>query len=234
MRGRMNYSKTLGCLASSRKPGGRCVAGKEVLQNGYGGWIRPISARPSAEISLDERQYENGKEPQILDIIEIPMIASVPHLHQTENHIIDATGYWKKVGALNWDDLGDLRDTPPTLWGLGDSTRQGRFDRITQAVASEFRNSLWLIRPENVTIRVLTPGADFGNPKRAVRAEFTYQGAQYDLKVTDLVAEQAFFARPNGEYRLDQDVYFCTSLAEAHTDGYCYKLVATIISQGPL
>jgi len=74
------------CLANSRKPHGRCIAGREVLKNGYGGWIRPVSARSSAEISLEELRYENGREPQILDVITIPMIAAAPRVHQTENH----------------------------------------------------------------------------------------------------------------------------------------------------
>jgi hypothetical protein len=80
----MNYIKKIVCLASSKKPGGRCVAGKEIADDDDAQWIRPVSARPSAEISLDELQYENGQEPQILDIVEIPMIAAVPKVHQTE------------------------------------------------------------------------------------------------------------------------------------------------------
>lgn len=228
----MNYCKRIVCLANSKRPGGRCVAGKEVLRSGYGDWIRPVSARPSAEIRLEERQYENGGEPEILDIIDVPMIAAVPRVHQTENHMIDAEFYWTKKGELTWANLDGLVDAPPALWGNGDSTYHGKNDRMTQTAACEYRNSLWLIKPEDVVIRVLTPGAAFGNPKRRVRAQFTYQGVQYDLMVTDLAAEKAFLARPNGEYSLE-NVPFCISLAEAHTDGYCYKLVATIISKEP-
>jgi hypothetical protein len=227
----MSYRKKIVCLANSKKPRGRCVAGKEVLQDGYGDWIRPVSARPSAEISLDERRYENGREPQILDIIEIPMIAAVPRVHQTENHMIDADLYWTKTGELPWEDLGDLVDMPTSLWRNGDSTYHGTNDRMTQAVTSEFRNSLWLIEPTGVTIRVLTPGAAFGNPKRCVRAEFTHQGIRYDLMVTDLVAEQAFLARPNGEYTLADAVYFCISITEAHIDGSCYKLWPRLLAK---
>jgi hypothetical protein len=226
----MNYSKRIVCLANSKKPGGRCVAGKEVSQNGYGRWIRPVSARSSAEINLEERQYEDGREPQILEVIDIPMLAPVPRVHQTENHMIDAESYWSKVGDLQWQKLTELTDSPPSLWGNGDSTFHGRNDRMTQTAAS---HSLCLIQPSNVTIRVLTPGAAFGNPRRRVRARFTYKGTEYDFMVTDLIAEGVFLSRPNGEYNIG-DVYFCVSLAEAHTDGYCYKLVATIISEGAL
>lgn len=231
----MNYTTRIVCLANSKKHGGRCVAGKDLSAGQNRRWIRPVSARPSAEISLDERRYENGQEPHILDIIDIPMIAPVPRVHQAENHMIDDQSYWVRAGSLAWNDLAPLVDSPETLWtNTNDATFHGRYDRILQATAAVHHDSLVLIKPEELTIRVLTPGAAFNNPKRAVRADFVYRGVNYDLMVTDPVVETLFLARPNGNYAIEQDVYFCVSLAEAHTDGYCYKLVATIISQQPL
>jgi hypothetical protein len=230
----VNYSKKIVCLANSRKPSGRCVAGREVLENGYGGWIRPVSVRPSAEISLEERRYENGKDPQILDVIEIPMIAAVPRLHQNENHMIDAEYCWTKKGALTWVDLSDLVDTPASLWTNGDSTYCGTNDRVNQALASQFTNSLFLIQPEALHVQVQTEGGMFGNPRRRVRADFRYNGTGYNFIVTDPLAEQAFLARDNGVYQL-HDAYLCISLTEAYEgDRSCHKLVAAIISDQPL
>jgi hypothetical protein len=83
-----------------------------VLDNAYGGWIRPVSARPSAEVSLEEHRNEDGRDPQILDVINISMIASVPRAHQTENHMIDAEQYWAKEAALTWADLPPLVERP--------------------------------------------------------------------------------------------------------------------------
>lgn len=65
----MNMTKRIVCLANSRKHSGRCIAGKEVLAGAYGEWIRPLSARESAEVSEEERRYQNGSSPHVLDVI---------------------------------------------------------------------------------------------------------------------------------------------------------------------
>ncbi|MGC4052416.1 MAG: hypothetical protein QM757_24050 [Paludibaculum sp.] len=230
----MGYQKRIVCLANSRKPGGRCVAGKETIQGGYGSWIRPVSARPGAEVNVEERQYENGGDPSILDILDISMLAPVPKVHQVENHMIDPHFYWTRRGAIGWEDIAGLVDAPVTLWGTGVSTYHGHNDQITPADAAAFQNSLCLVQPENLSIQVLTPGAAFGNNKRKVRASFRYRGVPYNLMVTDPSVENAFLARPNGDYPIHVPTYLSVSLTEAHTDNYCYKLIATVISEQPL
>jgi hypothetical protein len=85
-------AKIILCLANSRKLSGRCIAGREITPDGYAGWVRPISARVSAEVSEEERRYENGSDPRVLDIIEVPVLAANPHLHQVENWVIDTGG----------------------------------------------------------------------------------------------------------------------------------------------
>ena len=218
----MPETKKIVCLANSRKHSGRCVAGKEVLVDGYGKWVRPVSARPSAEISEEERRYENGVLPKVLDIIKIPMIGATPQLYQSENYVIDAEYYWVKKGELSWPDIKQLIEKPGPLWTNNDSTYYGLNDRVKIDLASKLPNSLMLIAPEDLTIKVVTEGGEFGNPRRRVRADFT-----------DPVAEQALLAKPNAEYQ-PKDTYLCISLGEAHTDGSCYKLVATVISKKPL
>jgi len=207
----MNYVKKIICLANSRKHSGRCIAGKEVLPHGYGSWIRPISARPSAEVSEEERRFENGQDPRVLDIIDIPIIAATPLLYQTENHIIDGGYYWAKTGELPWTELKHLVDNPALLWSNGDSTYYGLNDRVMLELASKMTNSLMLIEPENLTVNVQTEGAEFGNPRRRVRASFTHQGLHYILVVTDPVAERTFLAKPDGRHPLI-DTYLCISL----------------------
>ena len=81
----MNYEKTIVCLANSRKKSGRCIAGKEIIHNQSGQWIRPVSNRQNEEISEEERMFENGDYPQLLDIISIRFIQHKPHDLQTED-----------------------------------------------------------------------------------------------------------------------------------------------------
>jgi hypothetical protein len=101
-------TKTILCLANSRKLSGRCIAGRETRSDGYAGWVRPISARVSAEVSEEERRYENGSDPRVLDIIEVPGLAADPHLHQIENWVIDDRRYWDKKGEASWESVAAL------------------------------------------------------------------------------------------------------------------------------
>ena len=125
----MAYVKTIVCLANSYKSRGRCIAGREVLsRNRYGGWIRPVSARPKQEVALVECRYANNASPKVLEIITVPLLNAVPNNHQTENHLLDRKRRWAKIREVTWDDLEDLRQRPPSLWINRDSTATGHFD----------------------------------------------------------------------------------------------------------
>jgi hypothetical protein len=91
-----------------------------------------------------------------------------------------------------------------------------------------------LIKPEQVTIQVVTPGAYFNDFKRKIRADFYYKGIHYNFSMTDPDADAFYRAQENGDYKLKQDAYFCISLAETPYEGNFYKLVASIITKKPL
>src|SRR5882724_1624888 len=135
----MGSVKRIVCLANSRKLSGRCLAGKELSG---GGWIRPVSAREHEEVSEDERQYEDGSDPRVLDIIDVPLLDARPKGHQQENWLLDPAFYWVKVDRAGWSELQRLVDPAAPLWIDGHSTYSGLNDKVPLSLASGLTDSL--------------------------------------------------------------------------------------------
>lgn len=225
----MPIGKQLVCLANSRKLSGRCIAGKEFIDGQAGPWLRPVSARPSEEVSEEERQYSDGSDPRVLDVMRVPLLEPCPKLYQAENWLLDPDSYWELVGRVSWDEIKVMADAPPILWINDSSTIRGRNDRVTLADAGQFDCSLCLLNLPMLTIRVFVPGADFGNPKRRVQAAFEYKSIEYRLWVTDPVIEREYLAKSDGVYAVGE-CCVTVSLGEPDKDGFCYKLVAALIT----
>lgn len=227
----MNYTKTIVCLANSRKPpsGGRCIAGREYHSKKFHEWVRPVSERDSREVSEEERRYEDGTDPQVLDIVSITMKQPLPHNHQQENHLLDAGYYWMKSGQLSWTDLLGAVDAPNgPLWENGNSSRNGLNDQVPAARVAVYKQSLYLIQPESLHIVV---GMDDNSPyqnRRRVRAHFELGTETYHLVVTDPPVEREFFAKKDGQYSVEEAL-ICVSLSEPY-NGYAYKLAAAVIT----
>ncbi|MDR2186497.1 MAG: hypothetical protein LBE62_00420 [Azonexus sp.] len=226
--------KRILCLANSKKMSGRCIAGREVLATNPGSWIRPVSARTTEEVSEDERQYQDGTYPQVLDIIDVPLMRHQPRACQTENWLLDSDYYWSKVRQVGWAELQHYVEHPVTLWVNSRSTYHGENDEILQRDADALPNSLVLIHVPTLDLRVFIPGADFGNGKRRVRANFQYRDFRYDFSVTDPVIERSYLAQTDGTYKLGE-CCICVSLGEPFTpqnrEPCRYKLVAAIIQR---
>jgi hypothetical protein len=225
----MNSSKTIVCLAQSRKNFGRCVAGKEVLGDGFGGWIRPVSARESAEITEEEQRFEDGSMPRVLDLVQFRTLGAAPLLHQTENMVVDPKYIWGRTGTLPPSRLAELVDHPDSLWKNGDSTRLGRNDRVSVEDAEDCGFSLALIQPERLELQATAVVTQFAGVRLRVRAGFDYRGVHYRFMVTDPATERSLQRRGEGAYPVAGGL-LCVSLGEAHTDGYCYKLAATVFA----
>lgn len=227
----MGYTKTIVCLANSRKPpSGRCVAGREVASVGFGAWIRPISERPTQEISEEERRYQDGTDPKVLDIIAIEMKRALPEHHQQENHLIDDGYYWVKRGVVSWRDLqAAIEDPAGPLWLNGYSSSYGHNDRVPEDLANGLPRSLFLVRPDDFTLAVASEGGDFAPARRRVRAEFELCGHSYCIVVTDPWMERQCLAGSDGRTKLD-DALLCVSLGESF-HGFAYKLAAAIITR---
>ena len=226
----MAITKRIICLANSRKLHGRCIAGREIVEGMLQAWIRPVSDQPHEEVSEYERQYEDGSDPCVLDMMDIPLIEARPKGYQQENWLLDPDKYWIRVGRFSWADLEQLADQSGTLWLNGYHTYNGQNDVIPLDKAATVTSSLKLIRVDTIQLNVFKPGEAFGNPKRRVQARFRFAGHEYSLWVTDPIIEREYLARVNGNYSLSER-YLTISLGESFNDK-CYKLVAAVIQQG--
>jgi len=172
----MSAVKRIVCLANSRKLNGRCIAGKAYGAKGAGAWIRPVGAREHGEVSEYERQYEDGSDPRVLDIIEVPLLDPQPKDFQQENWLLDPDYYWEKVGEATWPDVCSLEDPAGPLWINGIHTYNGFNDKIPLAQVGGVQSSLRLLRVDSLAISVFKPGEAFGNPKRRVQGRFKHAG----------------------------------------------------------
>lgn len=216
----MPYDKTIVCLANSRKISGRCIAGKEVDGTKYRGWIRPVSKREAGEISEEDRRFQDGSYPGLLDVVQISFIEPRPAGFQTENHLIDDGFYWEKVGTRSMASLRSALDEGP-LWLNASSSVHGLRDRIVEEKAAELTSSLKLIEVADLAISVALEG-----PKRKVRGRFSLNNVQYILAITDPGIEREYLAKNDGEYQFGAAL-LCISLGEPF-NGFAYKLIAAI------
>lgn len=220
-------TKRIVCLANSRKNSGRCVAGR-VLDGAQAlEWVRPVSARPSEEVSEYERQYPDGGDPRVLDLIDVPLLEPRPKQYQIENWLLDPEQSWQRAGQATWVQVVGMAQDPKTLWINGGSTYHGLNDQIAQDTANTLTDSLYLVHVPDIRLRVFRPNANFGDPRLRVQGQFEHRGQAYWLRVTDPAYERTYQARGEGEYPLGE-CCLTISLGEPF-QGNCYKLIAAII-----
>lgn len=211
------------CLATSRKLGGFCVAGKLITSSGFGSWVRPVSAHGQGELRYDEIGLEGGGSARVADILEIPFGAEVPVGAQSENRAVSANLPWRHEGVASWETLQTLADSPATLWANG---WHPFHDRLPASAARAFKYSLCLLHVAQVRLRFLRDARD----RVKARALFDHMGVRYSLCVTD-PAVAALAERHSGQECMVDDTLLCLSLTQPF-QGYCYKLVSAVITRG--
>ncbi len=209
--------KEIICLASSKKIGGKCVAGKTVDTKE---WIRPVSAE--GKLTNELIKYPNGKLPELLDIMRVHYKKLQPTAYQPENILISEEK-WEFLDKWPENKLNSLCDKPKEIF-----INQDRRDRISVGFfeKNKLESSLLLLKPKTIELCRI----DYGNKKK-LRAKFMYSELEYDLGVTDPIFLEEYSGKKEGSYKLEpKDIYLCISLAAPYQDGYCYKLVASVIS----
>lgn len=189
-------------------------------------WIRPVSSEELGELSEIETLLKDGKSPKLLEVITIPLLQPKSHSYQTENYLIDNHRRWIKRPPLLPTLWPTLCDSVQSLWVNGYHRANGKNDKIPfEIVTGTIRNSLLLIKPDSLTIKVFPAKYDV---KKKVRAHFIFNNQEYDFAITDFKVELAYEVKDDGDYPISEEIYLCISLGEPFYD-FCYHLVASII-----
>ena len=219
--------KRIVCFANSRKLNGRCIAGKEILEDGrIGGWVRPVSVRESEEVSDGERRYEDGSDPSVLDIIDVPILSPRPKNYQQENWLLDRNRRWTKVNRVGGWALPSFTDADEILWINGYSSNRGLNDRIPFSDTNRLSTSLRLIKVSSLRISVSEPYKSTSSSPE-LRGHFHYNKSDYSLRITDPDVENRVKDLGYGEYSVGER-FLTISLTEPFEE-YSYKLIAAII-----
>lgn len=216
-------------LASSKKLGGRCVAGL----NKSGEWVRPVSGAHHG-LFLTECGIA-GRWPEVLDVVRFDYVRRLEDPAQPENLLIDGSQWElrKKVPrAEAYERLRGYRDQGPLLFG-------NRGKAVPEDEAAEIVDaSLALIEPASgISLLMRPPEEERGKLKP--RVVFDHGGRRYDLPLTDVPIEEAVKAAGVGEYAPQElgfdasgRVLLTVSLAEAY-EGWHHKLAAAVIFLPP-
>ena len=224
----MATTKRVICLANSRKGGQRCVAGRELIEEGVGGWLRPVSGA-AGSIGLWERQYADAVEPQLGDIVELSVLDRENRAdHQRENWHLDRDKRWRRVGRVGWSELVALAEGSEPLWPDADAsdTLHGRNNRVRGSQTRRLSNSLRLIHVQRLRLHVLPAS---GTRAARLDGEFSLGGSTYRLAITDPVYGEKARDHLDGSYFVEESL-LTISLGEPLA-GFCYKLIAGIIER---
>lgn len=203
-------------LANSRKRGygNRCIAGIDVKS---GEWVRPCFGTGENGIPFEVRRVDD-EEPQLLDILSIPLENDGPHRDiQPENRRL-SEGAWEKVDVATIKQV--LKYKKISGWIFHNTDRKIHINEWRR-VHENSRKSLCLIK----TNAVFTAGTSRG--KRKVYAAFKHHGIQYSgIIVTDYEFEYNF--KKCSRYETECLLTLSLTLP-FRVDDCCYKLVAGVI-----
>ncbi|MGL4869472.1 MAG: dual OB domain-containing protein [Aeromonas veronii] len=230
-------------LAKSYKPGGRCIAGREVeyvapKKVTVGNWIRPVAdnSEGTGALTPEIYTYEDGTEAKVLDIVEVPVIDKASVAGQPENYIVDQTKKWKKVCHLNPSSIPKIEEKMESIWLDQDTdSNKATASYDEKGLISQ---SLCLIKPSEFKITLSNVFDDYeGSYKKKIVASFDYLGIKYsDISITCPAVRKVLTNQypKDGENPVTisltkgDDYILCMSLSPRFgKDNFHYKLVAT-------
>ncbi len=230
-------TKTMVVLANSIKKKQRCVAGREIQQADaelqVGSWLRPVSDEGEGELIVRKHcTLRQGGMPQVLDLVEVPLLENQNDPCQPENWQVETGAEWNKIGEVSAAEVEGWVEHPNDLW-LEDPEHADRIAEQTQA-GEAGSPSLVLIRPDQFRVRMWAEYNPFkGYNQHKTRGIFEYAGVEYSLSITDDSFTAKHCPKPDGDEHvfvpdIAENCALCVSLG-APFNGYHYKLIASVI-----
>lgn len=214
---------TMVVLANSKKHGGTCLAGKLLGADGeVGDWVRPVVGPGEAGLPVHRTLCDDGHPVALLDVVATNWSGAAPKRHQRENRLL-GPGKLQRCGRVGWDTLASLADDPATLWANDFSSSCGLNDRVPDTLLDRLSDSLKLVAVRDLVLYPLSGNAQ----KIKYRADFRFGMYRYNLALTDTVAMRWLTGSSRIEFA---DAYVCVSLAVPFSDGFAYKVAASIIT----
>lgn len=160
------------CLANSVKHGsGRCVAGVNIRT---GRWIRPIGT--GKEGAIGSERLINGNEPQLLDVLDIPIGGRANDLGCQPENVQLLRGKWSKVGILSVKEVSQYLENTQLL--LHNNCRYVWLKDFKNIPSSSWK-SLQLISANKAHFF-----CDSYEGKKKRKCSFQYNHKDYTLPVT--------------------------------------------------
>ena len=219
------------CLANSWKAGERCIAGREIVKDRIGPWIRPVIGTKGF-VDKASRLYADGDEPRLGDVIQLSVRKREERFdHQRENWLVNPKTRWRRTQRLSWTDLLALAEGSEPLFASQTETseRSRRNDRIASSDAQRLTSSLRLIHVPSMDVCSLPDSV------QRFDGRFSLGGVSYKLRITDPV-----FSKAESYAEYDRTLGECLltiSLGEPYrhrsSQGpeYCYRLIAGVIER---
>ena len=202
------------CLANSLKGNERCIAG---INPNTGQWIRPVSQTGEGALDFAARNI-GGKEPQILDVLKIPIRGMGPNYGcQPENYLIN-NGDWVKTGHISVDDIRAYCENNAPLLHNNERRIPNTF---FEALSETNWKSLQLIHTKQVHFfRKEWP------ERTQYLASFHFSSHNFELAVTDPIIR----IKLNQNEPISSNCIITVSLTSPYQgDNFCYKLIAGVI-----
>ena len=98
-------------------PGGEGVDSRARGSSGGGKLDSGCGSEDGGEVYVSWMLEQLGREPKLLDVIDVPLEGIVPLPDQPENWLMVRRAAWRDRGTLPVEEIPKLVDHPLQLWG---------------------------------------------------------------------------------------------------------------------